>query len=497
MKPRAAKTAVSQRVAVILLGLTISLGACNTPSNTAPTNTPNPITTANLEPTATLAPTIAPTVTALPTSTLLPTTSPTGVVNTPANSGVGVCPLVKPRLVPNFGNALSEPYETIELEEPVLDFLNQGGSPEVLTRLFQMSRKQLYIGDLTGDGVPEIGVFDYTLHVLGCMNGQYAVFLEIEYSGNPSLPQIFAVKDMNLDGNPEVVIYSSDSCGFLGHCSSVGIYKWNGQTLQPISKMPGSDSVGELGMRGPFGIELKDIDGNGTVELLLEGGITSTLGDYYEGLPWRIQTDIYMWNGSYFEFHRTTFTAPEYRFQAVQDGDEATRWGEYEKALGFYQEAISSDKLEWWSAEEHHYQIDSWFYKYDQTATPLPKPTPDIAEYPSLAAYARFRIMLLHVKQGHVADAKNVYDTQQQKFRVGTAGHAYAEMAEEFWQSYATNNNLGAACAKAINFAQTYPLEVLTYLGNLDDSISGNYDDRYYHGKQSYVYKPEDVCPFK
>jgi hypothetical protein len=196
-----------------------------------------------------------------------------------------------------------------------------------------------------------------------------------------------------------------------------------------------------------------------------------------------------MWNGEAFAFYRTEYARPQFRFQAVQDADQATRWAEYDNALDLYQQAIFSDKLDWWTQERRAYEQILWDSRWyagslTPTPTPLPFPTSDPNEYPNLAAYSRYRIMLLHLLRGYLPEAKIVYETLQEKFPADQPGHEFAEMATEFWNEYQTSHDIGQACNQSVEYARSHS-EILTYLGSD------------YHGWQSHEYAPEDVCPFK
>lgn len=184
---------------------------------------------------------------------------------------------------------------------------------------------------------------------------------------------------------------------------------------------------------------------------------------------------------------KTITDPPEYRFQAVQDGDRASLAGQYDKALGFYQQAIFDDKLEGWSRAQRDYVLQVHFDQEDGTATPVEtRPPLDPAEYPALAAYARYRIMLLHVVQGHLSDAKVVYDTLQAKFPEGQHGYIQAELATAFWKRYAMSGDIGDACNAAIEYTQSNSIDILFYLGNNSQ-----------YGSQNLAYTPETVCPFQ
>jgi len=117
-------------------------------------------------------------------------------------------------------------------------------------------------------------------------------------------------------------------------------------------------------------------------------------------------------------------------------------------------------------------------------ATPSVTPTVDSTEHPRLAAYAYYRIMLLHVVQGHESDAITVDNIPQEKFGNDQYTRPYAEMAIAFWDAYQSTHKMYYGCAAAIQYAVEHP-EVLIPLGSD------------YHGSQSKIYKLEDVCPFR
>jgi hypothetical protein len=397
-----------------------------------------------------------------------------------------VCPVERPDLAlnfkPIFEEALYPDYTT-----PALDFLNQGGSIQALIESFKQYHFYIFEGDLTGDGIPEIAVRDMHLNILGCADGKYQVWLTQNAIWAFSAPEIFSFTDMNLDGFPDVVIYDPSACGMGGECSGVAVYEWKGQGFQSLTPSKYSDGIG---MWGYSTVQVKDIDGNGTQELITSGNIPITL-EYFTGGPWRVQTDTYMWNGSVYALYRTEYSPPEYRFQAVQDGDRATLQGEYDKAIGFYQQAIFSKTLKWWSLERHDYELAAEEMAWGGTPTPLPQPVMDPAEYSHLAAYARFRIMLLDVRRGLQSEARTAYDGLQMTFPAGHSGHVYAEMATVFWMQYQATPDIQQACAKVHEYAIGHQEEILHYLGDpLDYYYHG------YHGSQSLQYQASDLCPF-
>jgi len=123
-------------------------------------------------------------------------------------------------------------------------------------------------------------------------------------------------------------------------------------------------------------------------------------------------------------------------------------------------------------------------YYFPTPVTPYPSPIPDTTEYPRLAAYAYYRMILLHTFLGEMDAAQIQYETLQSKFPAGNPGHPYAEMTTGFREAYQSSGTMYAGCAAAIQYAAERP-EILTVLGSD------------YHGWQSHIYLPADICPFR
>jgi len=188
-----------------------------------------------------------------------------------------------------------------------------------------------------------------------------------------------------------------------------------------------------------------------------------------------------------FSLTKTEYALPEYRFQAVQDGDRATLAGEYNQALNLYQQAITDIKLEWWSQNRRNFEIQ---ISENPNSTISPPPSPDPAEYPNLVAYAYYRVLILNAMRGLLPEAQATYSTLEKQFPQGQVGHAYAEMASAFWSEYQMSHNSEKACEKAIEYASLNSTDILAYLGN------GAFSKTFY-GDQSLEYEPENVCPFR
>ena len=484
-------TVDGRRLTVLFLCFLV---ACNSqPAATAVVNTQTPTTTVTITQTPTQSFTQAPTQTQqpafTPSKTQPPSATPTFdvhtiVTRTPAPRAQ--CPAAQAGKVPDFEYPSFTSEEVEQFYDHVLDFLNVGGSSQAIIKIYQQNMwgridREAQIIDLTGDTIPELVLTAPNSSVVYlCKEGQYSSTHLISETYHYATPKIFQIKDINRNGVPEIIFGAGDS-----RFQFYTVYEWDGSDFQILNidfSASRSDASRCDMMMGDSKIETAD---TGTsLELIFKQGIPIWT-EYSEGLPWRKETRTCTWNGTAFVFTKTQLAPPEYRFQAVQDGDRATLAGEYDKALSFYQQAIFDDKLDWFSQDRRLAELN---------AAPGVYPTPDQsmrdgAEYPNLAAYARFRIMLLHIKRGFLPEAKTVYDALQEKFPSGQPGHAYAEMATAFWQTYTSSKSMEQACNSAIDYATTHSTEILAYLGNGDSSQG-------FYGEQSLTYTPASVCPF-
>ncbi|MHC1782155.1 MAG: hypothetical protein AB9891_05225 [Anaerolineaceae bacterium] len=207
---------------------------------------------------------------------------------------------------------------------------------------------------------------------------------------------------------------------------------------------------------------------------------------YYDGLPWRGYREVLKWDGEYFRYYRNIFGPPEFRFQAVQDGDRATLEGRYNTALNLYSQVISSESLQGYSKDIHDTMQMSLHTQNGKPTATLPAPDP--LEYDHLAAYARYRIMLLDYTRGFDAAASAAYQTLAADYPAGNPAHSYVELAGAFQGEYQASASLAKACFKALDYAHGHWKEITTYLGDTD-----------YHGTQSLEYSknPDFLCPFQ
>src|SRR5688572_20085374 len=477
------------------LAILIALSACTPATQATPlpvisnSATPSPIPTAIQTSLPTQTPTAS--ITSLPT---IPTFTPTfdiSTIVTVTPAPKAECPKSIPYPEGDFNLIeFKENGNYKNGQEAVLSFLNKYGA-EVLVNFERSAgttaEEEIAFRDFTNDGVPElalrltVNIASTSFEIYGCRDSEYEVLLSIPSNGLGYAPILFSIEDNNNSGIPELTILTS----FLsqgGH--SFDVYEWDGEKFaailspfyqnDPDSKYLWVEATGE--------IHYVNIDSDILNELILDSGVP-VWETYWSGLPWRNKRTYYKWNGQIYSPYKIELAQPEFRFQAIQDGDLAFSQQEYDKALSLYQEAIFSDKLKGYSPEIRDNLRAQWDAHFGTTPTPTPYPIA-LDEYPKLAAYAYYRIMLLHIIQENESDALTAYNTLQEKFGSDSYGRSYVEMATEFWGAYQSTHKMYDGCAAAIQYAAEHP-EILVPLGSD------------YHGAQAKIYKPEDVCPFR
>jgi hypothetical protein len=146
--------------------------------------------------------------------------------------------------------------------------------------------------------------------------------------------------------------------------------------------------------------------------------------------------------------------------------------------LASYQDAHPA--MNWNGGLKHAETMVKVFYDSYKVVTPTPLPylSEDTRIRP--AAYAYYRIVLLHIMQENESDATTTYNTLQQTFGKDQYGRPYVEMASAFWEAYQSTHKMYDGCAAAIQYAVEHP-EILIPLGSD------------YHRAQSHIYVPDDV----
>jgi hypothetical protein len=462
-----------------------------------PTVTPTPSPTVTHQPTATPPATL----TSFPT--IFPSITPTFDayhLATATRSPAEVCPQINPDVkLPDFEALFVPPYDHL-FQQDYLDYFNAGGIAGVLPEYWRPEYKI----DLTNDRIPEfIFRINENIFILGCQSGKYQLLLDIRLKN-----RIFDIKDANQNGFPELIL------GLYSTTYIIDILEWDApnvhlfpynlgnETLFRSLWVPNDRHIDQNGVyddpmgRTDFKFEPMDLD----PLLELAAHIRPPYFDdsFYDGFPWRNEVDYYKWNGSSYVFAKQTYDPPLFRYQAVHDGDWSFKRGEYDQAIKYYQLAIKDDNLYWYTeARRYFFLMNDWGWN-SPAATPT-NPIYDPDEYPNLAAYSYFRMMLADIKNNHLAQARTTYDWLQANFTVDKPGHVYAELAALFWNEYQKSHDFASSCSLTYDYASSNPEDIFRYLTTqiVINKKLITWQDPIHFGVQSaeLEYSPAMICP--
>jgi hypothetical protein len=414
-------------------------------------------------PSLTLKPTATPSATLPPAPTDLPTRTPTFDayhLTTATPLTAEVCPEVNPDAIPPDFEAIYVPPFNQHFQQYHLDYFNHGGIVSNLPAYWQPD----YTVDLTHDGVSEFIIQAAgDVYILGCHSGKYQLLLDVRYDGSGAGNYVREIKDANQNGLPEVIARVI----LTPYIESFNVFEWDGTQFR--SRLtPNDRNVTENGLfqtaKGRADLSFKDMDSDSLLELrVFLRPPYHDHDNYIKGFPWRNEIDAYKWNGSKYVFLYRAYDAPFFRFQAVHDGDWAFLRGEYDQAKEFYKQAIYDDNLYWYTEERRLYLLVNDSIGKILHVTPThPVYNPD--EYPNLAAYANFRMMLVEIKRERFSRAQIIYDWLQTNFLPDTPGHVYAELATLFWSEYQKSQDFGLSCTATYAYASSHPEEIFRYL---------------------------------
>jgi len=359
--------------------------------------------------------------------------------------------------------------------EVIRNFLTVGGAPTLLeTKLRNWEAITVKGGlvradrDFTGDGAPETLVVALdpvfpnrspqpgNLFVFSCENHAVRLIYDWGYRPDGGAPALFSVDDLNGDGIDDL-LFTAQSCVAPGCFAEAQIIGWN-SALKRFDNLSG----GPVGAYQPS-IAVADAAG-GAKEISITGAPNP---DPAAGPP-RTITTVLRWDGSAFVVAQILKSPPQYRIQAIHDGDDALAAGDGNAAADLYLRAAeASDLLDWG--------------------------IPDEAAL--LSIYARYRLMLAYTLANRLDQAQATHDQlilmfappatvegQPTPFPVSqpSTGIEFVNMADLFWQNFAINRDMKRACAGVIDYVRAIP-SALTPLNSFG-----------YANKQ---YAAQELCP--
>ena len=472
-----------KKLMLVFLIILFGLSACAPSVEALQTSTAAPSLIASRTPE--LSVTQAPTLTITPTRTSVPLTPTLDAASlatfTPAP--YAICPQTDDTLRLQIGYLLNNPATTAEeVKGAILDFLNNGGTLQAVSEGLAKNPDwaKVFTVDLTNDRLPELIVQKPPyLFVFGCEMGNYNL---IFFKGEEvSEVVLYSLKDLNLNGIPELIYRADDRLLglFMDSRYSFYFFEWNGQEFQNILA---DDKIFESGLEmgdphpehglgvSIFGIDITtdeenknkwvigDFDNNGISDIRIVAGIPVPMSGQAE-FP-EPQTILTLsWNGKQYVpanlIHKAVF-----RVDVARDADAAFLIGDYENALSLYQIVLQNDNLLEW--EDYLDRSEGIINRF--------------AARNRMSAYAYYRIMLTHLMLANSNDALAAYETLQGKYAKDEVTRPYAEMGAEFWAEYQISKDMKLACAKVILYAESQ-----------QDVFAPFHID----------YTPDDLCPLK
>ena len=411
-------------------------------------------------------------------ATIVPITTPTMTVIPSSPSLTATLQPPRP-ICPSAGNP-SDPVAPSSMSldwiyGTILDYLNQGGSPEKLTSelaylkydlpnsntkmSFAINMNRL---DINNDGVDELvfssgallfdnpgsdGV-DSGLWVFQCQDGKYKNIYQDEilnsYEGNPRL---VAVADLFGNKQKEIVIrstWSGDGC--LQYFKIIG---WKNNSpidhFVPISFPCGTE----------FAVGGQDINGN--KEILFHGwsdirydsmgGVSREFVDTYE-LNYQAYIPTYILVSHY-------YLPSPYRIGALYEAQEALNTGDFDLAIQLYDKAAHDEKLQ---------DINSFCFSHQTgfvCAFGYPPKNLGAVDHPKeyLTAFALFRLTLLYLRSGNEPKVQSTLNELDINYPAGSFGSEFADAAHLLNDQFETGKGLALACnAVASLIENKYPL---------------------------------------
>ncbi|MBN1437818.1 MAG: hypothetical protein JW929_00275 [Anaerolineales bacterium] len=310
--------------------------------------------------------------------------------------------------------------------------------------------------------------------VIGCRDRRYATLkvLVLDRAEGDMASGLLAVTDLNANGVNEIVIATVESVSEQGGQSLFAkVLEWEGENFRELLLPEGGGSADRALNAG---VEFRDVDGNGTREILLPwnawpdgAGVDCELG------PGRNSAAVWMWDGDRYHYMWREFAPPQYRFQAAYDGDYYAYLGLYRAAETMYLRAVYDSSLR--PASPADWQKDGGCPAADGL-------TPNPAEQQKIRAYAWLRLVELFVRVGRVREAEMHWDYLRKGYPIGVPGHIYAYLGSAFWWEYAKDSDISAACAAVRREAQKFEAEVFGPFGS--------------YGAHNPGPTLESICPF-
>jgi hypothetical protein len=427
---------------IIFLFAFILSGCTSSPVSQPPTPLPNEILS-------------TPTASPVPTAQLIETSTPLPL--TPAEKAFG-----ENRYCVPLGESGPLPEASFDaLPEAVLEFINNGGSPEQLADALYVAGfanlpEPAAAGDLTGDGIDEVVVSIFEpdslnmppaglLLIYICDENAYQLAYQEDSRPSQGAPGIRFLRDLNADGRAELVV-SSASCGAHTCFEQVQVIQWDGTQFMNHLEGETSDLPYPSIYLSPTGEdELYDLQvtgsGFGSVGAGPQRNVTRT---------WSFSEDTQSWQISEFRQEPS-----DYRIHVLHDALAASEMGDYQSALMLYNRVISDTTLEDWDDPQ--------------------------LEQAVINAFARYQMSVIYTLQDRDSFAGTILREMEAAYPPDSPQRGYFEMAAAYIDAYQAGG-VQAGCQAVQVFASSYP-------GLLDPLGPQTF------GYGNPVFTQEDLCP--
>ena len=344
----------------------------------------------------------------------------------------------------------------------ILTYLNAGGFVSSLLDHIQTSysiEPSANVGeilDLNGDGFEDLALvlIQAPSELTPMPSGSLLIFLCAEAAFRPAYvtspaseagqPKLQAARDFTGDGRPELLTLW-ESCGAHTCFAQAEILKWAGSGFENLWQGRSDDLPSpDIELQGPLA------GGSTAISITARG-----IGSVGAG-PYREIRRTWTWHAGSgrFEVSEETVADPKYRIHVLHDADQAALEGDYETAVIGYLRVMEDGTL------------DDWLPGEDGRA--------------ALRAYAAFRQIVVDVRNGNTANAETGILFLQAAYPPESPHFAYADLAENFWETYQISGDPGEACLAAQSYALNNPEGVLEPL---------------YYGYANRTYLAADICP--
>ena len=387
---------VKVTVSVVFLGL---LAGCN-PAGSAPASPTIPmalmattelstaaVTAAYTQPASTETQTSSPTKTQLPSTTARPSPTPSvgflPTIRPTPTHGLPPTATLSPREeCPPATNEKSDIHLVEEMDDygpQILTFIrSHGGRADLKEQLEKLGKgfegvnketgekewvffpniADFTEADLTGDQSKEIiitlyslinGYYDMGIFVVGCGNHQFLMLsggdnFIFHHAADP-WSRIVDIRDLNANGLLELVISVGSVVTGSGEADVYTIVlEWNETVFRSLIYPDLEDPWTAGSATFMQDVILKDIDHNGTIELLFPHYGKMERCDLEMG-PITQWSAVYMWDGEYYRYIWKDPGVPEFHFQAALDGDYYSLIGLFDRAETSYLRAVFDESL--------------------------------------------------------------------------------------------------------------------------------------------------------